>query len=124
MAGGGGGGVAGRERGDGGWGFGEDFGQQVDLTGRIREILVNYPPGATILKEFIQNADDAGAQQIKFCLDERSFPSSSLADPKLGQFQQSSLLVYNDAVFSDEDFDSIQRIGQSSKQAHPTKTCI
>ncbi len=37
--------------------FGDDFGQKIDLTARIREILVNYPPGSTIIKEFLQNAD-------------------------------------------------------------------
>lgn len=34
-----------------GW---EDFGQRVDLTARIREILLNYPEGTSILKEMIQ----------------------------------------------------------------------
>ena len=32
------------------------FGQRVDLTSRIREILSNYPEGPSILKELIQNA--------------------------------------------------------------------
>ena len=38
----------------------EDFGQTVDLTRRIREVLLNYPEGTTVVKELIQNADDAG----------------------------------------------------------------
>ena len=33
-----------------------DFGQQVDLTARLREILLNYPEGTSILKELVQNA--------------------------------------------------------------------
>jgi sacsin len=37
----------------------EDFGQKVDLTARIREVLAAYPDGSSILKELIQNADDA-----------------------------------------------------------------
>ena len=32
----------------------EEFGQKVDLTSRIREILINYPPGLSIIKELIQ----------------------------------------------------------------------
>lgn len=32
------------------------FGQRVDLTTRIRQILVDYPEGTSILKELIQNA--------------------------------------------------------------------
>ena len=134
--------------------FGDDFGQKIDLTARIREILVNYPPGSTIVKEFLQNADDAGAGVVKFCVDCRSFNSSTLAHDKLAQFQAShlvlplllqisgqiacsckptrltilsvrqgpALLVYNDGVFSDEDFDSIQSIGDSKKRGQLAKT--
>ena len=53
----------------------------------IREILVNYPPGSTIVKEFLQNADDAGASVVKLCVDDRSFGTGSLAHDKLAQFQ-------------------------------------
>jgi hypothetical protein len=34
--------------------FGEDFGQKIDLTVRIRDILRDYPEGTSILKELIQ----------------------------------------------------------------------
>ena len=40
----------------------DDFGQKVDLSVRIREILRNYPEGLSILKELIQNADDANGK--------------------------------------------------------------
>lgn len=32
----------------------QDFGQKVTLTARIREILINYPEGTSVLKELIQ----------------------------------------------------------------------
>lgn len=32
----------------------QDFGQKVDLTARLREILINYPEGTSILKELVQ----------------------------------------------------------------------
>lgn len=32
----------------------QDFGQRVDLTARLREVLINYPEGTSILKELIQ----------------------------------------------------------------------
>jgi hypothetical protein len=95
--------------------FGEDFGQKVDLTASIRNILRNYPEGTAIFKELIQNADDAGARVVKFCLDYRTHRAEKLADGALAQFQGPSLLVYNDAVFTKEDFQSIQRIGDSLK---------
>lgn len=106
-------------------GFGEDFGQKVDLTASIRNILRNYPEGTAILKELVQNADDAGAKVVRFCLDHRTHPSAKIADPALAQFQGPALLVFNDAVFTAEDFASIQRIGDSLKNiGNESKTKI
>ncbi|PKI36689.1 hypothetical protein CRG98_042919 [Punica granatum] len=100
----------------------EDFGQKVDLTRRIREVLLNYPEGTTVLKEIIQNADDAGASSVRLCLDRRSHPSHSLLSPSLSHFQGPSLLAFNDAVFTDDDFISISRIGGSTKHSQASKT--
>ncbi|KAG2569738.1 hypothetical protein PVAP13_7NG437900 [Panicum virgatum] len=100
----------------------EDFGQRVDLTRRIREVLANYPEGTTALRELIQNADDAGAARVRLCLDRRSHGTASLLAPALAQWQGPALLAYNDAVFTDEDFASISRIGDSMKVAQTWKT--
>lgn len=83
---------------------GEDFGQKIDLTVRIREILRNYPEGTSILKELVQNADDAGAREVRLCLDLRHHGTSNLPSPALAQFQGPALLVYNNGVFTDTDF--------------------
>lgn len=48
--------------------YGEDFGPRVDLTARIREILLNYPEGTSVLKELLQNADDAQATHFVICV--------------------------------------------------------
>ncbi|KAL7692695.1 putative Zinc finger, RING-type, UBA-like superfamily, Zinc finger, RING/FYVE/PHD-type [Plasmopara halstedii] len=96
--------------------FGDDFGQKIDLTVRIREILRNYPEGTSVLKEMVQNADDAGATEVNFCLDYRHHPVTGLAYEKLALFQGPSLLVHNNATFSEADFQSIQRIGDSLKK--------
>ncbi|KAL3502258.1 hypothetical protein ACH5RR_036707 [Cinchona calisaya] len=100
----------------------EDFGQKVDLTRRIREVLLNYPEGTTVLKELIQNADDAGATKVSLCLDRRSHSTHSLLSDKLAQWQGPALLAYNDAVFTEDDFASISRIGGSSKHGQASKT--
>ena len=104
--------------------FGEDFGQKVDLTASIRNILRNYPEGTAILKELVQNADDAGARKISFCLDHRTHGVRNLPSASLEAFQGPSLLIYNDAVFTAEDFQSIQRIGDSLKKTEDSRAKI
>lgn len=42
----------------------ETFEQDEPFTVRLRGILTEYPPGVSILKEMLQNADDAGAHVI------------------------------------------------------------
>jgi sacsin len=101
-----------------------DFGQKVDLTASIRGILRNYPEGTSVLKELVQNADDAGARTISFTLDSRTHASSTLAGPELAAFQGPALHVYNDAVFTEEDFKSIQRIGDSLKKSSESQAKI
>jgi sacsin len=64
----------------------------------------------------MQNADDAGAQELKFCLDHRTHPHDTLAYGKLATFQGPSLLAFNNAQFTEVDFKSIQRIGDSLKK--------
>ncbi len=96
--------------------------QKVDLTIRIREILSHYPPGISVLKEFVQNADDAGARVLRMCVDNRQHSTSALPAETLAPFQGPSLLVFNDAVFSDRDFESICNIGNSVKKLEVAKT--
>lgn len=116
---------------------------QVDLTARLREILINYPEGTSILKagpskaisallfyinpcpciplwttqEMVQNGDDARATTISFCLDQRSHPTASLLGPLLADFQGPALLVHNNSVFTEQDFESISQIGDSVKRS-------
>lgn len=42
----------------------ENFDTVEPLTKRLRGLLSEYPPGIGILKELLQNADDAGATTI------------------------------------------------------------
>ncbi|KAK7407784.1 hypothetical protein VNO78_09866 [Psophocarpus tetragonolobus] len=102
--------------------FLEDFGQTVDLTRRIREVLLNYPEGTTVLKELIQNADDAGATTVSLCLDRRYHGRDSLLSDSLAQWQGPALLAFNDAVFTEDDFVSISKIGGSTKHGQASKT--
>ena len=103
-------------------GFGRDFGQKVDLVARIRQALQDYPPGVSMFKEFIQNADDAGARRMQICFDMRSHAASSTAWKQNEEdLQGPALLVYNDATFSDGDFANITQLGNSDKVSKVNK---
>ncbi|XP_039546795.1 sacsin-like [Pimephales promelas] len=87
----------------------------------LKEILRRYPDGGQILKELIQNADDAGASRVVFIHDERHYETQSLWTEELGKYQGPALYAFNDAAFTEEDWEGIQRVGRSIKQDDPTK---
>ena len=72
-----------------------EFSQKEELTTRIRNILDEYPQGQTILKEFLQNADDAKASKFAVCLDLRQYSTTNLLDPNLAVFQSPALRRFN-----------------------------
>ena len=46
----------------------EDFGQKVDLTARIREVLAAYPDGSSILKELCGTPNpEVSLPAVGFC---------------------------------------------------------
>ena len=73
------------------------------------------------MQEIIQNADDAGASTVHFYLDSRQHGTHSVIHPELKPFQGPSLMAYNDAVFTDKDWQSIQDMQQSVKAEDPFK---
>ena len=79
----------------------------MDLCARLREVLLSYAEGSTVLKELIQvrnctdwrarfsglwvltdrsvqNADDAGAKVIKLCLDFREHGTGAYTGERVG----------------------------------------
>ena len=96
-------------------------GPHQSITRRIKEALEDYDQDIDVFKEMIQNAEDAGASQIKFVIDWRNHPSEYLLSREMEAWQGPALLVYNNAVFSDEDFTNICEIAGASKKIDPTK---
>ncbi|XP_028319755.1 sacsin isoform X3 [Gouania willdenowi] len=98
------------------------FGQTTPpLVEFLKDILRRYPEGGQILKELIQNAEDAGATEVKFLYDETEHGVESLWSPDMAQHQGTALYVYNDAVFTGEDWNGIQEIARSRKRDDPLK---
>ncbi|KAK6179092.1 hypothetical protein SNE40_011528 [Patella caerulea] len=99
-----------------------EFGQREDLTNRIKRILEGYPCDESILKEMLQNADDAGATEVIFIKDFRQLETNSLPDDKLSQIQGPALCIYNNSCFSEQDLKGIQALGLGSKSDEVLKT--
>ena len=94
---------------------GEEFGQHEKITTRIKRILDSYPSDETILKELLQNADDAGATEIHFVYDPRSHNGKKLLGDGMKALQGPALCVFNNKSFTDEDIRGIQNLGEGSK---------
>ena len=107
--------------------------QHQALTVTLKNICRDYPAGGGILRELLQNADDAGASEMVsvgmyspalpftnmmkvFVLDTRSHPASNLLHPGLDEYQGPALLAYNNAKFSAKDFESLASLGASRKE--------
>ena len=100
-----------------------DIGQYETLTQRLKNILREYDGGLTIVKELIQNADDAGATEINICYDARKhdIPPERLLYPGMAKSHGPALIVHNDASFTDEDFQNIQKLAAATKEDKPLK---
>lgn len=95
--------------------IGRKFGQHEPLTRRLHNLVRSYPKGLGVLKEFIQNADDAEADEIVFLIDEQRLDVAGLPHTMQWLHQTPALLVYNNKPFSDSDIAGIQNIGESGK---------
>ena len=96
-------------------------GQHEEITHRIKQLVEDYETDIDIFKELIQNADDAGATEIKFLIDWRQHPKETLITEELKEWQGPALIVYNNAAFSDEDFDNICKVAGETKKHDPFK---
>ncbi|XP_008285883.1 sacsin [Stegastes partitus] len=101
--------------------FAFSFEQQEELTVRIKNIISSYPSKKDILKELIQNADDAEATEIHFIWDKRQHGKEKTFGKKWNHLQGPALCVFNNKVFSDADLRGIQQLGEGGKHNSPGK---
>lgn len=102
--------------------IGQPFGQHELLTDRLNGILKSYPADEGILKELIQNADDANASEIHFVYDPRTHESDRIFSENWKELQGPAICVYNDQRFSSDDIRGIQNLGIGSKVDDAEKT--
>ena len=102
--------------------IGTSCGQHEKLTDRLKSILQNYPCDSGILKELVQNADDAKATEIHFVYDTRALPSERVFQKNATEIKGPALCVYNDRPFKEEDLIGITKLGIGNKGGDPEKT--
>ncbi|KAG0646208.1 hypothetical protein D0Z07_8415 [Hyphodiscus hymeniophilus] len=96
--------------------------QKQPLTIALKNICRDYPAGSGVLRELLQNADDARATEVRFHLDEGTHPTNNLIDPALAKYQGPALLAYNNAIFTEKDFKSLSQLGNSLKSDDASTT--
>ncbi|KAM9987056.1 hypothetical protein ACTFIY_011484 [Dictyostelium cf. discoideum] len=103
--------------------FDHSFGQKEDLVDRLKQILHDYKV-EVFLNEMVQNAHDAGSTEVKLILDCNSLkqqflkenPEISSACKDLPSYFESSLLFYNNSVFTEKDIKNVQVMTGSIKK--------
>lgn len=99
----------------------DNFGQRQPITTAIKTICLYYPPN-TCLRELLQNADDAGATEIEYVLDTKTYNDKPLLSDGLEDYQGPALLARNNSEFRDQDFESLSSVGDSVKRHDPAST--
>src|SRR5438045_9514314 len=93
---------------------GKEFKPREPYTHCLSKILEEYPDGSQVLREILQNSDDAKSTEQVFILDHNTYPSDSLLKPvlvnnyertnlKLDRYQGPALLAKNDTIFEERD---------------------
>lgn len=93
----------------------KNFKQTQPITTGLRIICESYPAN-TCLRELLQNGDDAEATEIEYVLDTKSYTTGPFLYDALQAYHGPALLVRNNSVFTDEDFNSISSVGDSRKR--------
>ena len=67
-------------------------------------------------QELVQNAEDAGADTVKFLYDVRQYKTETLYTPSLAPYQGPAFYSFNNAKFKKADWDGIQTPACSNKK--------
>ncbi|KAL3892280.1 hypothetical protein ACJMK2_004499 [Sinanodonta woodiana] len=97
-------------------------GQKEKLVTRLRGILSAYPCDDGIMRELLQNADDAQATEIHFIKDYRTHSCEKIYDQRYAPLQGPALCVFNNSPFTQTDIQGIHELGLGSKRENPLKT--
>ncbi|XP_056019904.1 sacsin-like isoform X1 [Ostrea edulis] len=89
---------------------------------QLQNILQQYPDGPQIIRELVQNAEDAEASAFKVMLCEKDHLGPGDFHPMYRKiFEGPALCTFNDGVFSENDWKGIKKIYTSVKEKDALK---
>lgn len=92
---------------------------EEDLIPRIRDLIDGYDKDS-ILKEYLQNADDSGATELIVTFDKQQYPKLNYTDFEVAN--SNALLLQNNSQFKEKDFNSIVKISAQGKTKEADST--
>ncbi|KAK3578917.1 hypothetical protein CHS0354_035542 [Potamilus streckersoni] len=96
--------------------------EQPPLIKQLKTILAEYPDDGQIIKELLQNAEDAGASEVKILYDDRCINKQEDNRNSIRKFLRGpALCFFNDATFTESDWRGIKMIYSSVKEDDPLK---
>jgi sacsin len=95
---------------------GQPFGQEANLVDQAKLLLSDYNSKDDVIKEFVQNTDDFGAEEPTFILCEKVHPHEKLVDERAEALQGPSLYICSSKPLKEEDIQRMQHVGRSDKR--------
>ena len=92
---------------------------EEDLIPRIRDLIDGYDKDS-ILKEYLQNADDSGATELIVTFDKQRYPKLNSTNFEVANYN--ALLLQNNSQFKEKDFKSIVKISAQGKTDEANST--
>jgi len=79
--------------------------------------MQNIKWDTSLSQEWLANADDAKASEFAIVLDTTTYGNSTLIDKKMQDWQEPSLMIYNNSKFKDQDWNGFtEKVGNSVKK--------
>jgi hypothetical protein len=105
----------------------KSFGQTEKLTKRLKGLMRDYAGDIGIVKELLQNSDDARASKFEIILDEGCYPPDSteaeIFDQKVfSTIYGPSIIVFDDGNMTKQNVEAIQEISAGNKTEDPCNT--
>lgn len=94
----------------------ESFGQDANLVDQVKQLLRDYGARGDVIKEFVQNTDDFGADTLVFLYSGLEHNKDQIVDERAACLQGPALYICSNKALTPEDINRMQRVGRSDKR--------